>query len=575
MPLFMSLQPHFSRENLLANVFIIDSTESMDQFFVNINQNKAVYERIYLDIKMIAAMKARAKDLPQAYQEEFNAEYPGGMVGFTTMLATAVDTAPRADIQGPEANSDLSEDDMLDMLAPVVAGQESILEADIDELDDITKPARSFTRALDATRNEDTPESPKRAFTSLPLIDQSLYHQIFDEGSFERLAQLIAMKDSQVTDLPGQGKTHRFKQHLDNILPIVEFAMTGARHEWQDNKTGDQEASMQKMETFEAIYNLLRSMRALASNKSCYTVEHYQNKLETILASPVLDDSAKQALGSVLDQVVQEHVMVREPSNFYQHKKGSTAFDASLPNQEIKGNKKRLTIEHTSQPNPQVVVVTGKFNYSRKDVLEVQTGKFSGIKKLFSQPKSQLAEMNAQVRDFVAVALNDYHKGTRENPIYLQPSKGNQSELSLAILLEFKQRAIIEGRELIAADDTGKRIKITPTAEFTKEEKQYFAHFAMQVPKVKGKGMNIIASENTAGYQLLKETKMDDGKALKDHKVKSLSEGDMIDTLTKAMSNQLNDRVANNAKRHEEQMADAVKPLRELSKPTSSTRASI
>lgn len=568
MPHFMSLQTSTSRE-VPANTFIIDSPESMEQFFSNILQNNAVYDRIYLDSKMISAMKGRAKDLPSAYQDEFNAQYPGGMVGFTTNLSAAV-SAHKAEI-----DPDDIEEALLGQVDSLVNGTDIVLETNLvndlgNEIDDLTAPKKSMTFARNASK-ETTESSPTREFSHLPLIDQGLYKQLFEKDPFYDLARLIEMKDSEVTDLPGQSRTRRFKNHLDNIMPMVEFAMTGARHAWQDDETGNKEVLMQKMETFEDIYNLLRSMRVLASNKSRYTVEHYEAKLNKILESPILDENSKEALQQVLNQVVQEHVVDRDPSNFYQHKKGSTAFDASLPKQEIKGNHKRLTIEHDSKPDKQVV--TGKFSYSRKDVIGVQTGKLAGIKKIFSQPKSQLAEMNAQVRDFVAVALTDYNKGTKENPIYLQPSKGNQSELCLAILLEFKQRAIIEGRELIAADDTGKRIKITPTADFSNEEKQYFAHFAMQVPKVKAKGMTVVASEHTAGYQLLKDTKMDGGKTLKDYKTASLSQEEKIDIMAKAMSSQLNDKVTKNITRHEQAMAEAVKPIREMLPPDTSNRA--
>ncbi|HRE33094.1 MAG TPA: hypothetical protein PLD88_14045, partial [Candidatus Berkiella sp.] len=141
----------------------------------------------------------------------------------------------------------------------------------------------------------------------------------------------------------------------------------------------------------------------------------------------------------------------------------------------------------------------------------------------------------------VTVALNEYQKGTRENPIFLQPSKGNQAELSLAILVEFKKRAILEGRELIASDDTGNRIKITPDTNFSGAEKAYFEHFAMQVPKLDvGKWRNPVPAENSAAFQLFKDVKIEDGRTLKDYAYKDLT----FDNISDVMSQHLKTSVA-------------------------------
>ena len=585
MPRFETLQTNNPKP---ISGIVIDSDEAYVEFFRNIHQHKQ-YDNIYIAEEMLPFMKKEARNFPPAYQQAFKETYPTrvGLVAITEGLidstAVAQHILPNAgqedldtdvilsaldDLTSPEHalslgadNARSDDDDNFDFDDEGPEGDNAPEEGDEEKaLGNITTPARTLTPARKAANKESDAE-PLREFNYLPMIDEELYHQMFDDDPYGMLAQVINLKTSEMADERG-GKTHLFKQHLDKVIPLVAFALVGARQDFMDSENGaNKDDLLKKMQTFEAILKLLQSMRALANNKSRSSEGYFESKIEAIVES--LPQQARENLSYVLSQVARDNTTSSEPNDFYQHKKGSTAFDPSLPKQEIKGHKKRVCIEHEAKPDSPVVV-TGKFTYSRKDVIGVQTGKFSGIKKIFAQRKDQLAEMHAQVEDFVLVALNDYKKGTWKNPIYLQPSKGNQSELCLAILLECKQRAILEGRELIASDDNGKRIVITPSTQFTDDEKKYFSHFAEQVPKVKASGVTVVAAEHTAGYQLLKDVKID-GKALKE--IKSPT----IQHIQDAMSQHLEDRVSKAMHIQSAKIAEAVKPLRETFEAESTT----
>lgn len=588
MPHFETLQTSLPKP---ISGFVIDSDDAYIEFIRNIHQHKQ-YDNIYIAEEMLPLMKKEARNFPPLYQQAFKETYPTlvGLVAITEGLLDsaavaqhslsevsqeALDTdellATLDDFVYPEDalslgadNARSDDDDNFDFDDEGPIGDNAPEEGDDEALGNITSPARTLTPARKAA-NKETDAELLREFNYLPAIDKKLYHQMFDDDPFGMLAQVFNVKSEQMADERGS-KSHKFKQHLDKVIPIVAFALIGARQDLVDPENGaDKGDLIKKMQTFEAILKLLQSMRALANNKSRFSEDYFESKVDEIVKS--LPEQERQGLSYALSQVAGQNLSSSEPSDFYQHKKGSTAFDPTLPKQEIKGHKKRVCIEHEAKPDSSNVV-TGKFSYSRKDVIGVQTGKFSGIKKIFAQRKDQLAQLQAQVEDFVMVALNDYKKGTSTNPIYLQPSKGNQSELCLAILLECKHRAIIEGRVLFASDDNGKRIEITPSTQFTDDEKTYFSHFAEQVPKVKASGVTVVAAGHTAGYQLLKDVKIE-GTALKEFKSPT------TEHVYKAMSQHLEDRVSRAKETQEARIAEAVAPLREAFEESITPRANM
>lgn len=559
----------FGRKTLL-----IDSEEALAQFVHNATQYENIYYAKDMEIRLKNAMREHEEYLPKAYVEAYKAKYVGfyQFVGGleTSRSELAVNNADSELDSDLHSQLDPDDDDLLNALEEAFDDDEPEIGLQNDTANRETDPLHDGEELLFARpRGNPEPENRDgRRFTKDAIADQDQYEQYElhfggeDADPFYNLAVYIEGLDNSVTDMPGHGQTYHFKRHLDSILPIVALAVNGSRKEYQDSQDLEpaQRADLLKrMEAFEAISGMLQSLRALANNKSRYTEGYFNTKLKSIsdkLEELGVDKQVQDLLLNTLDQVASKNLMSDQKADrFYQHKKGSTAFDASGDKMEIKGHQKRLKIEHHKSPDSGKIVVTGKFNYSRKSVIGVQTGHFKGVKKIFAQQKDQRNEMKDQVADFVTTALFDFQKGTDTNPIYLQPSKGNQSELSLAILLEFKKRAILEGKELIAADDNGNRITITPNANFRgKGEKSYFESFAMQIPKVAvGGGKHTVEAEHCAGFQLLQEVKLS-GKRLKEQEYSE-------DTIVAAMSVHLTDSVAAHVKEQGKSIDAAIKSI--------------
>lgn len=581
MPVFQEYNSKQHKKTIGPKGIVIDSAEAMEKYF----EGPAEFENIYIAKDMAQRMKIRIhadeENVPPEHLEAFRNRY-GGFAGFVQTLAAKQannahhiqarnqdDDSHELDNAHSEIDSEEDpEDELLDQLANTFEDdpeEELGLSVSNHEQDDLfTSERESILYARE--RNAPDEMLTERRFNNEALSSDSdqadLYVDYFGgDEPFLNLASYIQSLDDSVRDMPGHGQTYHFKRHLDSILPIVALAVNGARKEYQASQDLDPAEKIQvrqKMEAFEAIQGMFLSMRAHANNKSRYTEGYYENKMIQMLDKLDelgVNEEARDALLGAFNQVVHKNLVSdAKMDRFYQHKKGSTGFDASGDKMEIKGHEKRVKIEHHKSPDSKSNIVTGKFSYSRKSVIGVETGHFSGVKKIFAQQKDQRKEMNAQVSDFVTAALIDFQKGTDDNRIYLQPSKGNQSELCLAILLEFKKRAILEGKELIASDDNGKRIVISPQTGFSPNEREYFESFAMQVPKVAvGRGKQPVEAEHCAGYQLLQEVELN-GKPLKGQTYSK-------DTIVEAMSQHLSDSVKAHIKEQEKAISETVKDL--------------
>ncbi len=555
-----------------TKTILIDSEEALAQFIQNVTQYENIYYAKDMEQSLKIAMYAREESLPKAYLEAFKTKY----VGFYQYVGGLESSRDQLVANNADSSFDSSvhleldpdDDDLMNAMEELYEDNPE-LGLENDTTNRAADPLHGREELLFArARGNSEPEIvDDRRFTKDSIAGPDQYEQYEmhfggeDADPFYNLAVYIQSLDNNVTDMPGHGQTYHFKRHLDSILPIVALAVNGSRKEYQDSQDlepAQRALLLKKMEAFEDINGMLQSLRALANNKSRYTEGYFNTKLESInhkLEDLGVKEEAKNALLEALIQVASKNLMSDQKADrFYQHKKGSTAFDASGDKMEIKGHQKRLKIEHHKSPDSGSIVVTGKFNYSRKSVIGVQTGHFTGVKKIFAQQKDQRNEMKDQVADFVTTALFDFQKGTEKNPIYLQPSKGNQSELSLAILLEFKKRAILEGKELIAADDNGRRITITPNSTFTPNEKAYFQSFALQIPKVEvGRGKLPVEAEHCAGFQLLQEVKLS-GKRLKEQEYSE-------DTIVDAMTQHLTDTVAAHVKEQGKSIDAAIKSI--------------
>lgn len=544
MPRFATFAPNQPPPPRGAGEFVINDAQDLDRFLMHIETNKN-YDLIYINREMVEGVERAFNErryerspYKAAFGEFKQGPAVGAGVGFVQEGVNPLVANLGGRLQSVEpfvAPSPSAPPRELDDLLDEFLDPEPELRQDLDshyEEDDDLRPNDAgegddddiyFSPGYTPLIRTNTPDPLERKFGDIPRMSveaEDVYQQLFSDDPFETLAELIEEADIELKEKSGS-KNVVFRQHIQNILPVVMLAMAGAREEWRfanENNSSNKNELFKKMEAMEAVFKMLQSMEIMTTNRTQFSLEYYKQKRADIINK--IGAPAGHRLANGLDRVVSQNVIAADLVGYNQRQYGLTAFDPAKPSQIIQGTARGLQIEHKrgEEAGSPSVVLTGKFHYNRKDVIGVQTGKFSGVKKIFAQRQDNLQEMKSQVAQFVNYALNDYGKGTTANPIYLQPSNSNQSELQLAILMEFKKRAYLEGRTLIASDDSGNRIKISPSLEFTtEEEKQYFAHFAMQVPKVRTGAITEKEASHCAAYHLFRDVKVD-GKALKDHK---------------------------------------------------------
>lgn len=524
--------------------FVIKNDEDLQRFLSELEKNKQ-YSTIYLDPTMANEMEKvfrydnryKGSELERAFQAFQKGPSVGAGVGFVHqgqgVESLVLNVSESLAVVQPHAPTQDIVDDLDELMQPTQALRDDLESSYDDDEDnrpndagegddeeDILRQSPTFIRG----QNLPTQEAPSREFGEIKRMSdeaKEVYKQVFSDDPFNALAELIEQADRELKEKSGS-KNVVFRQHLQNIFPVVLLAMGGAREEWREAKENgapNQAELYQRMQAMEAVFKMVQSMEIMTANRSQFSREYYEQKMDSIIDKIGLP--AGKTLADALDRVVSRNVIHSDNASYNYRKHGLTAFDPDKPSQTLHGASRGLKIEHkrSEQEGSNSVVLTGKFDYSRKDVIGVQTGRFTGVKKIFAQRQDNLKEMKSQVAEFVNFALNDFNKGSsKENAIYLQPSNSNQSELQLAILIEFKKRAYLEGRTLFASDDHGNRIEITPSLKFSDEEKQYFAHYAMQVPKVRVGAIEHKESEHCAAYNLYKDVKVD-GKPLKDHQI--------------------------------------------------------
>jgi hypothetical protein len=260
------------------------------------------------------------------------------------------------------------------------------------------------------------------------------------------------------------------------------------------------------------------SLEALANNKSRYSKAYYDQKVNDLLSA--ISDDQQIDLKDAIDESVGSELFTKRP--FYQLSGfGSTEFDTTLDKLDLEKYTKRVKIEHekVEEAGSENVLVKGKFSYNRSHLLDS-----SGIKKYWGDRNKAHQEMQAQMSDFVTVALYEYKVGTSTRPInikYMGDKGTNMSDMSMAILMEYKKRAILEGKSFYAKNPAGVVIQISPSTSFTPEEKAYFLHFATQTPVAKTRsGLKESKHCAGAGYLNIKSDEPDIlAKAMENHLV--------------------------------------------------------
>lgn len=432
---------------------------------------------------------------------------------------------------------------------------------------------------------EKSPEPPKKEQTAgspftldddhYEAYQQAMYGSNALNDPYIGLGNLIKQKNA-IPDSTTFGQTGNFKKRLDNIIPLMEFAVRGARKDVDsavaESGPGSPEhaAAQRKLQVFENVQGMFDSLKALANNKIRYTPEQFNAKVDKVLAP--LDEHLKtlekqaqetqQAIDGLNQQIQpltkedaekldnakkdlaalqQEHNTVSQQKAtildavrdvaakqtftsrgpLQTKKTGSTPFEAGKNSKEVNeahhvdGSKvsKRVKIEHEYNEDG-TSKVTVRFSYNRQRLLG--TRPFGGHLKMGSSA-AEVKELKAQTAEAVTVAINEFNKGSKENPIQISYNNPRypQPEAALAVLMEFKKRAIESGKPFYAKDANGKLVEISPKIGFNEDERKLFAQYAIdEKPVVRGrKGVGKEVEEG-AGYKLFKDVNDPEGNTI-------------------------------------------------------------
>lgn len=377
---------------------------------------------------------------------------------------------------------------------PIVSVKQEIDDVH-EDLFTTTTQSKSFTPSSAATLTATT--SPKRYFDKAVLSQEQMqrYKELFpdNEDPYVKLAKIIKHQN-EVASTSLEGKTANLQRRLKNIIPAVQFAVQGAREEYRQDRSNKELKA--RMEAFETIQDMLISLKSLTKNRSRYTKEHFDkrlNKIEQALLGQGIGGASAQAITDALRDVEENNTFNKR--KFYQSDSlgmGSTPFDASQASMKVGDIRKRVKIEHNGKE------VSAIFSYSRNKLL----GQFS--KKIWATRGGEFKNFQSQIRDFVNVAISEYGKGSQSNPIQISYIGPPQPEAAIMLLMEFKKRAILEGKTFYAKDKNGQTIEISPKMDFEPNERTYFMDYAMAHPQF-AKESDLVATKGCAGYKVFKQ----------------------------------------------------------------------
>lgn len=237
--------------------------------------------------------------------------------------------------------------------------------------------------------------------------------------------------------------------------------------------------------------NLLESQAALARNGRFYTESLLNAKIHQIEAL------YRESLGLEEDQKIPDAHQAEYDAFFGPLKAmkaycltpgDKQAFEPGYARKEhTKFQKGKVSISDDGGTPPRV---NGVFDYNI-EALYAPGSVFFG-----KSGQSAFDSLQRQVADYVTVAINEYGKGTSENPIEIKynPPEKPKPELGLAMLMEFKRQAIQRGEPLIVRHN-GKEIELTENPnELTDPERQLFQDYATQRPQFQNSDNKIPAS---------------------------------------------------------------------------------
>lgn len=376
---------------------------------------------------------------------------------------------------------------------------------------------------------------PERAQTVLFQSTTSIGPKLKSNGvdHFPELMKVYdnpyeAMLDVIRPKMEEKGKVYHsqsdnFLNRLDRMLPILMYFTEGTQNEKnkleREKPEGMSDAEHKKkiadldaqLKNFQDILLMIRGLRALARNHCRITNDELKKQVETLKAKLIeggVDEKTAEATAAMMREMVGKNEFKGRKS-WQTAGRGSTGFDTTQDTMDLSDFKKRVKIEHKKGPDGKVEI-SAHFSYNRHRVLG--TNPMGGHLKTGSS-KDEVERLHRQAKDLVTVAIQAYGRGTsKENPLKIDYNGLSQPEAALAIMMEYKKRAIQMNREFHAVyypdgpQGERKTVVISPKTGFaTDEEKAYFMHYANQKPWIKSRVRDkLIAADECAGYKLLK-----------------------------------------------------------------------
>lgn len=351
--------------------------------------------------------------------------------------------------------------------------------------------AESLGSNVEALRQEAlSPQNPSSSSSPNPASAPNPAPPTSEDNFYAGLVTAIeASKTSNYVSGQGRKKPEHFQERVSH----VERKLFEYEEGWKVI------AAEEQKKLLDDIRGMLLALAALSRNQAKYTETYLNQRVDEILRDvpqPHQQD-VRKALIDVVEYNVLKGTKIRGGRN-------SVSFNAQQPAMQgapADKRAKRLKIEHETEDvsGNKTVKVKATFGYDRIRLF----GKESGAR--IGNPQAKYQEFKDQISDFADIAIYEYGKGmTRENPLTLSYTDSKQPEAALALLLEYKKRAVLEKRPF-HVKWRGEEIMITPDENFSNsKEKAYFMSYAGAIPEIPNRNGKFRDSDKCAAYCLLK-----------------------------------------------------------------------
>jgi len=292
------------------------------------------------------------------------------------------------------------------------------------------------------------------------------------------IAKMVALKECMELTNDSAGTV------LNNTIEGV-----AKKDEYKDENI---QKAFAKLKAAEQLENMFRSLAVLSKRNNCYnedTLNKHLGKLDNL-------KMLKCEAGDI--ESLKSAIEAAENTQLFKHHSSSTKYDSTCTESDG-GKKGRFSVEHKNNGNTVII----NYDLDRKALLGQSMFSSSAGR------ESAYQNLKEQTKDAVLISIAEHDKGSKTNPINIQPAtnkKGEkipQADVGLALLLEFKEQAILQGKTFYVKHG-GKPVEITPKEGFGDLEMAMFAKYAMDKAAV-----STTSKETYGGSTILRHSTVD------------------------------------------------------------------